>query len=110
MKWKMPFQTDKEIKANRPAIVVKGKKERTSIERNVSTERNNSIKMKENLLKYKDFEVDTERVWGMTTMKWAEKGMEKCISEITGNILIQEIQKCFLLGTAHILRRIFSIK
>ena len=39
-----------------------------------------------------------------------KKGMEKYINKIPGNISIQETQKCVLLGTAHILRRIFSIK
>ena len=39
-----------------------------------------------------------------------KKGMEKYINKILGNISIQEAQKCVLLGTAHILRRILSTK
>ena len=114
-------QTDREIKANRPDIIVKDKKERTCqlIEISVPTERNTSIKTTEKLSKYKDLEIEIERMWGMNIMTipiiigalgLLKKGMEKCINKIPGNISIQETQKCVLLGTAHILRRILSIK
>ena len=68
--WDMPIQTDREIKANRPDIIVKDKKQRTCqlIEISVHTERNTSIKMTEKLSKYKDLEIEIERMWGMTTM------------------------------------------
>ena len=39
-----------------------------------------------------------------------KKGSEKFISEIPGNINLQEIQKTTLLGMAHILRKVLSIK
>ena len=119
--WDMPIQTDREIKANRPDIVVKDKKQRTCqlIEISVPTERNTSIKTTEKLSKYKDLEIEIEKMWGMNTttipvvlgaLGLVKKGMEKYISKIPGNISIQEAQKCALLGTAHILRRILSIK
>ena len=68
--WDMPFQTDKEIKANRPDIVVKDKKGRNCqlIEMSVPTERKTSIKMTEKLLKYKDLEIEIERLWGIKAM------------------------------------------
>ena len=119
--WDMPIQTDKEIKANRPDIVVKNKKERTCqlIDMSVPIERNTSLKVTEKLSKYKDLEIEIERMWGFNTMTipvvvgalgLIKKGMEKYISTIPGNIKIQELQKCVLLGTAHILRRSLSIK
>ena len=48
--WDMPIQTDKEIKANRPDIVVKHKKERTClfIDMSIPTERNTSLKQWKN--------------------------------------------------------------
>lgn len=54
--WDMPIQTDKEIKANRPDIVVKDKTERTCllIDMSIPTERNTSLKTMEKLTKYKD--------------------------------------------------------
>ena len=63
--------------------------------------------------------IEIEKMWGMNTttipvvlgaLGLVKKGMEKYISKIPGNISIQEAQKCALLGTAHILRRILSIK
>ena len=117
----MPIQTDREIKANRPDIIAKNKKQRTCqlIEISVPTERNTSIKTTEKLSKYKYLEIEIERMWGMNTMTipviigalgLVKKGMEKYINKIPGHISIQETQKCVLLGTAHILRRILSIK
>jgi hypothetical protein len=39
-----------------------------------------------------------------------KKGMEKYTDKIPGNINIHEIHKIALLGTAHILRRVLSIR
>ena len=49
----MPIQIDREIKANRPDIVVKDKKQRTCqlIEKSVPSERNTSINNKREALK-----------------------------------------------------------
>ena len=117
----MSIQTDREIKANRPDIIVKDKKQRTCQlnEISVPTERNTSIKTTEKLSKYKDLGIEIEKMWSMNTMTipviigalgLVKKGMEKYINKIPGNISIQETQKCVLLGTAHVLRKIFSIK
>ena len=64
--WDMPIQTDKEIKANRPDIVVKDKKERTCllIDMSIPTERNTSLKTMEKLTKYKDLEIEAARKCG----------------------------------------------
>ena len=73
----------------------------------------------EKLSKYKDLETEIEKMWGMNTttipvvlgdLGLVKKGMQKYINNIPGNISIQEAQKCVLLGTAHVLRRILSIK
>ena len=117
----IPIQTDREIKANGPDIVAKDEKQRTCqlIEISVSTERNTSIKTTEKLSKYKDLEIEIEKMWGMNTttipvvlgaLGLVKKGMEKYISKIPGNISLHEAQKCVILGTAHILRRILSIE
>lgn len=119
--WDMPIQTDKEIKANRPDIVVKDKKERTCllIDMSIPTERNTSLKTMEKLTKYKDLEIEIEKTWGMKTttvpviigaLGLVKKGTENYIGKIPGNIRITELQKTVLLGTAHILRRTLSIK
>ena len=65
--WDMPIQTDKEIKANRPGIVVKDKKERTCLlmDMSIPTERNTSLKTVEKITKYKDLELKIEKTRGM---------------------------------------------
>ena len=120
--WDMPIQTDKEIKANRPDIVLQDKKERTSLLIDISkfpTERNTSLKTMEKLTKYKDLEIEIEKMWGMKTTTVSvvigafglvKKGIENFIGKIPGNIRVTELQKTVLLGTAHMLRKTLSIK
>ena len=63
----MPIQTDREIKANRPDIVIKDKQEKSCllIDMSIPTEKNTSVKVTEKLSKYKDLEIEIERMWGM---------------------------------------------
>ncbi|XP_074609279.1 uncharacterized protein LOC141863586 isoform X3 [Acropora palmata] len=65
--WDMPIQTDREIKANRPDIVIKDKQEKSCllIDMSIPTEKNTSVKVTEKLSKYKDLEIEIERMWGM---------------------------------------------
>ena len=118
--WDMPIQTDKEIKANRPDIVVKERKERTCllIDMSIPTERNTSLETMEKLTKYKDLEIQIEKTWGMKTttvsviigtVGLVKKGTENYFGKIPGNIRIRELQKIVHLGTNHMLRRTLSI-
>ena len=63
----MRIQTDREIKANRPDIVIKNKQEKSCliIDMSIPTEKNTSVKVTEKLSKYKDLEIEIERMWGM---------------------------------------------
>ncbi|XP_028517939.1 uncharacterized protein LOC110248967 [Exaiptasia diaphana] len=119
--WDMGIHTDREITANRPDIVVKDKENKTCllIDMSVPTDKNISIKTTEKLSKYKDLEIEVERMWGLKTstipviigaLGLIKKGIDKYINKIPGNIKIVELQKIVLLGTAHILRRTLSIK
>ena len=100
----MPIQTDREIKANRPDIVIKDKQEKSCllIDMSIPTEKNTSVKVTEKLSKYKDLEIEIERMWGMkaTTIPVVigalgliKKGLEKYTKQIPGNIKISELQK-----------------
>ena len=119
--WDMPISTDREIKANRPDIVVKNRKENTCIliDISVPSENNTSLKVAEKISKYKDLEIEVNRMWGMRTtvvpivigaLGLIKKGTEKFTNNVPGYISIPEIQKIALLGTAHILRKILSTK
>ena len=119
--WDMPIHTDRELKANKPDIVIKDKKENRCviIDVAVPSESNTSIKVTEKLSKYKDLEIEIARMWGMRTetipviigaLGLMKRGMEKYSDRIPGNIDLNTVQKIALLGTAHILRKILSIK
>ena len=60
--WDMPIQTDREIKANRPDIVIKNKKEKSCllIDMAIPTHGNTSVKVTEKLSNYKDLEIEIE--------------------------------------------------
>ena len=79
----------------------------------IPTEKNTSVKVTEKLSKYKDLEIEIERMWGMkaTTIPVVigalgliKKGLEKYTKQIPGNIKISELQKIALLGTSRILQ------
>ena len=65
--WDTPIQTDGEIKANRSDIVIKNKKEKNCllIDMSIPTEKNTSVKVTERLSKYKDLEIEVQRMWGV---------------------------------------------
>ena len=119
--WDMPVSTDKEIKANRPDIIIKDKKEKKCImiDMSIPSERNVSIKEVEKLSKYKDLEIEVTKMWQMKTsavsivvgaLGLVKKGFKTYINQIPEYIRIEELQKIALLGSAHILRRTLSIK
>ena len=85
----------------------------------IPTEKNTSVKVTEKLSKYKDLEIEIERMWRMkaTTIPVVigalgliKKGLEKYTKQIPSNIKISELQKIALLGTSRILRKTLSIK
>ena len=95
-------KTDREIKANRPDIVIKNKREKGCllIDMSIPTEKNTSNKVTEKLWKYKDLEIEIERKWGMkaTTIPvvrgalgLVKKGLEKYIQQTPGNIKMHEL-------------------
>ncbi|XP_069997623.1 uncharacterized protein [Penaeus vannamei] len=116
----MQIHTDKTIAANKPDIVIKDKKLKkcTIIDMAVPSERNTSIKAIEKLSKYKDLEIEIQKMWSMKTevipvvigaLGLVKKGLDKYSNKIPGNISICEVQKIALLGTANILRKVLSI-
>ena len=120
--WDIPAQTNKEIKANRPNIVVKDKEKRTCplIDMSIPNgKKNTCIKTVEKLSKCKDLEKEIEKTRKPKTttvlvligaLRLVKKGTGNYIGKIPSNIRITELQKIVLLGTAQILRRSLSIK
>ena len=102
--WDMPIQTDREIKANRSDIVIKKEQEKSCllIDMSIPTEKNTSVKVTEKLSKYKDLEIEIERMWGIKAKTIAivvgalgliKKGLEKYIHQIPGNIKFRNYRR-----------------
>ena len=101
--WDMPVHTDRELKANKPDIIVKDKKEKRCmiIDVAVPSESNTSVKVTEKLSKYKDLEIEISRMWCMKTqtipvvigsLGLVKKGLEKFSDRIPGNIDLNTVQ------------------
>ena len=119
--WDMPIHTDRTIAANRLDIVLKNKKDKTCllIDMAIPLNSNTSVKTMEKLTKYKDLEIEVERMWGLQTttvpvvmgaLGTIKKDMENYSNKIPGNINIHELQKITLFSTSHLLRRVLFIK
>ena len=84
----------------------------------VPSERNIAAKEVEKLSKYEYLEIEIGKPWKtkaiviplvIAALGIIRKGMKRYVEQLPGKILIEELQKTVLLGTAHILRRTLSI-
>ena len=118
--WDFSIQTDRSIRANKPDIVVRDKKEKVCLLLDISvpSDTNTSLKTYEKLSKYKDLEIELGRAWKLKTqtvpiiigaLGSINKNVKQYLNEIPGKIEINEIQKITLLGTANILRKALSL-
>ena len=118
--WDMAVQTDRHIKANRPDIIIKDKVNSTCklIDMTVPCGKNVSSKEIEKKSKYKDLEIEIQRMWKMKTavipivigaLGTIKKGMENNIRNVSEAMNIKSLQNTCLLGTARILRKVLSI-
>ena len=118
--WDFGIHTDKMISANRPDIIIKYKEEKQCIliDMSVPCDANITTKEFEKKSKYKNLEIEIQRMWQMKTkvvpivvgaLGTVTKDFESCVKLLPETISSKEIQKIALLGTAHILRKILSI-
>ena len=77
------------------------------------------IKKTEKILKYKDLEIEIQRMWNVKTKVipviigangTISKSFRKYVSNIPGKHEVKELQKTAILGTAHILRKVLMWK
>ena len=117
----MQIHTDRKLSAKKPDIVIKDNTNRCCKLIDVSVpsgDRNTTTKVIEKLSKYKDLEIETTQMW-----EWGQRlpfivgalglireGMDQNLGKIPGASDINKLQTIILIGTAHILRRFFSIK
>ena len=118
--WDMPVNTDITITANRQDIIVKDSVNSTCklIDMNVPSDRNIALKETEIKSKYKDLELEIQRMWQMKTvvipvlvgaLGTVKKGMIENIKKVSERATTAEIQKICMLGSARILRKVLSV-
>ena len=117
--WDVPIITDREIKCNRPDIVVKDRKTRTCqfIDVTIPFDRNILTKEREKLSKYSDLKMECRKMWNMDieivpivigATGVVHRGLLRYIDKLSGDIRFEMLQKIVLLGTAHILRKLLN--
>jgi hypothetical protein len=83
----------------------------------ISGNRNVIKKEAENILKYKDFTTEIQRLWNVKTKVipviigstgTTSKSFRKYVNNIPGNHEVKELQKTAILGTAHILQIVLT--
>ena len=98
----MPIHTDRTIAANKPDTELKNKRDKTCllIDMTIPLDTNTSVKTTEKLTKYKDLEIEVERMWGLKTttvpvvmgaLSTIKKDIENYTNKIPGNIIIHEL-------------------
>ena len=119
--WDMPINTDRTMTENRPDIIVKDSVNSTCklIDMTVPSDRNIALKEIEKKSKYKDLELEIQRMWHMKTivipivvgalLGTVKKGMIENIEKVSKSANVTEIQKICMLGSPQILRKVLSI-
>ena len=85
------------------------------IDVSIPDDKNIALKEAEKFSKYKDFEIEINRMWNVKTkivlavvgaLGTVRKDFAKGVELIPGRPKVSEIQKISLLGTSHILRKL----
>jgi hypothetical protein len=114
--WNQGVQTDREILANSPDIIIKNKKDKICllIDAAIPSDRN-VIQESENKLKYKNLSIEIQRMWNMTCFfipviigatGIVTRGLKQYLETIPGKHSIDSLQKTAVLGTSHIIRKV----
>ena len=117
--WNKTVQTDREITANRPDIIIKNKKEKmcTLIDLTIPADRNVVQTEAEKKLKCKSLCVEIQRMWNMKStiipviieaIGIVMRSLRKHVEDIPGNRSIDSLQKTAILGTSHIIRKLLQ--
>jgi hypothetical protein len=102
--WTQGIQTDREVLANRPAIIVKNKKDKTCllIDVAIPSDKNVIQKKAEKKLKYKNLRIESQRMWNMKCFVIpviigitgiVSKSLQKYLETIPGQHSIDSLQK-----------------
>ena len=118
--WDMLVNTDRTITAKKADIIVKDSVSSTCklIDMTVPSDRNIAVKETEKKSKYKDLELEVQRMWHLKTvlilvvvgaLGTVKKGMVENIKKVSERATMTEIQKIYMLGSARIVRKVLSV-
>ena len=119
--WDSPIITDRHIPCNKPDVVIQEKKSDRCqiIDVTIPSDYNIQKNATEKMSKYVDLQIECQRLWNkkvevipVTTGETGivDKYIKKYGGRIPGCHNICSLQRSAILGTAHILRRVLSIK
>jgi hypothetical protein len=119
MLWNQAVHTGREVTANRLAIIIKNKEEKTCtlIVVAIPADRNVLRKEAEKKLKYKNLGRDTQRMWNLKctiipviigTAGLVTRSLRKNLEAIPGKRWIDSLQQTAILGTSHIIRKVLQ--
>jgi CRISPR/Cas system type I-B associated protein Csh2 (Cas7 group RAMP superfamily) len=115
----MKIQTDNEVLANRPYIIIKNMKDKIFllIDAAIPSDWNAIQKESEKKLKYKNLSIEIQRMWNMKCFVVPviigatgilTKGLKKYLDTMPGKHSIDSLQKTAVLGTPHIIRKVLK--
>jgi hypothetical protein len=117
--WNQAVHTDREVKANRPDIIIKSQKEKTCTLIDVArpADRNVVQKEAEKKLKYTNLCIERQRMWNLKctiipviigATGIVTRSLRKNLEAVTGKHLIVSLQKTAILGSSHIIRKVLQ--
>jgi hypothetical protein len=117
--WNQAVQTDREIRANRPDIIIKNKKEKkcTLIHVAIPADRNYVQKEAEKKLIYKSLCIEIQRMWNLKCTiipvitgapGIVTRSLRKNLEAVPGKHSTDSLQKTATLGTSHIIRKVLQ--
>ena len=118
--WNQAVHTDREVRANRPDIIIKNKKTEktcTLIDVAIPADRNVVQKEAEKKLKYKSLCIEIQRMWNLKctivpviigATGIVTRSLKKNVGTVPGKHSIDSLQKTAILGTSHIIRKVLQ--
>ena len=119
--WNQAVNTDREVRANRPDIIIKNTKEKacTLIDEAMPADRNVMQKEEEKNLKYKSLVMEIQRMRNLKctiipviigATRIVTRSLGKNLEAVPGKHSIYSLQKTAILGTSHIIRKVLQFE
>ena len=118
--WDSPIITDRHVPCNKPDIFIQEKSDRCQIiDVAIPSDYNIQRNATEKMSKYVDLQIECQRLWNkkvevipviIGAIGIVDKNIKKYVGRIPGHHNIYSLQRSAIQGTAHILRKVLSVK